>query len=135
MEKTYFRGIIILLDRWKNIPVATQATLEALFGGKAATRVLLFIENYGEGYASRIARTFEMPLSEVQKQLAKFEQAGIIVSRMVGSARMYTWNPRDRALENLRSLLRETLDNGIPEATLKQYFRQRQRPRRKGKPL
>ena len=47
-----------------------------------------------------------MPLSEVQKQLAKFEQAGIVVSRMVGSARMYTWNPRDRALESLRSLLR-----------------------------
>lgn len=115
--------------------MATQATLETLFGGRAATRVLLFIENYGEGYASRIARTFEMPLSEVQKQLAKFEQAGIVVSRMVGSARMYTWNPRDRALESLRSLLRETLENGIPEATLKQYFRQRQRPRRRGKPL
>ena len=53
--------------------MTTQATLETLFAGKAAAKVLLFIENYGEGYASRIAKTFEMPVSEVQKQLTKFE--------------------------------------------------------------
>ena len=115
--------------------MATEATLQTLLGGKAATKVLLFIENYGEGYARQIARTFEIPLSEVQKQLTKFEQVGILVSRMVGTSRMYTWNPRDPALEGLRSLLRETLEKGIPEATLKRFYRQRQRPRRKGKQL
>ena len=113
--------------------MATQSTLEVLFGGKAAAKVLLFIENYGDGYASRIARTFEMPLSEVQKQLRKFEQVGILVSRMVGNSRIYTWNPRDSSLEGLRDLLRETLEKGIPESTLKRYYRQRQRPRRQGK--
>ncbi len=115
--------------------MATQATLEVLFGGKAAARVLLFIENYGDGYASRIAKTFDMPLSEVQKQLRKFEEAGILVSRMVGNSRIYTWNPRDPALVGLRELLRQTLAAGIPETTLKKFFRQRQRPRRQGKPL
>lgn len=115
--------------------MATQATLEALFGGKAAVRVLLFIENYGDGYASRIARTFDMPLSEVQKQLRKFEQAGILVSRMVGTSRIYTWNPLDSALEGLKELLQETLEKGIPEKTLQQYYRQRQRPRRQGKEI
>jgi DNA-binding transcriptional ArsR family regulator len=115
--------------------MATQATLEVLFGGRAAARVLLFIENYGDGYASRIARTFGMPVSEVQKQLAKFERAGILVSRMVGTSRIYTWNPRDPALSGLRELLRQTLEEGIPEKTLQAYFRQRQRPRRKGKEL
>ena len=115
--------------------MATQATLEVLFGGRAAARVLLFIENYGDGYASRIARTFGMPVSEVQKQLAKFERAGILVSRMVGTSRIYTWNPRDPALSGLRELLRQTLDEGIPEKTLQAYFRQRQRPRRKDKEL
>ena len=115
--------------------MATQATLEVLFGGKAAAKVLLFIENYGDGYASRIAKTFDMPLSEVQKQLRKFEQAGILVSRMVGNSRIYTWNPRDPALEGLKELLRQTLDGGIPEETLLKYFRQRQRPRRQGKAL
>jgi DNA-binding transcriptional ArsR family regulator len=115
--------------------VATQATLEAVFGGQAAAKVLLFIENYGEGYASWIAKTFEMPVSEIQKQLKKFEEAGVLVSRMVGTSRMYTWNPRDPALDGLRQMLRNTLDYGIPKERLKKYFRQRRRPRRKGKPL
>jgi hypothetical protein len=115
--------------------MATQATLEALFGGQAAAKVLLFIENYGEGYASWIARTFEMPVSEVQKQLKKFEESGVFVSRTAGTSRMYTWNPRDPALEGLRQMLQNTLEYGIPDDRLRKYFRQRRRPRRKGKPL
>jgi hypothetical protein len=76
-----------------------------------------------------------MPVSEVQKQLKKFEEASVLVSRMVGTSRMYTWNPRDPALDGLRQMLRNTLDYGIPDDRLKEYFRQRRRPRRKGKPL
>ncbi len=113
--------------------MANQTTLETLLGGKAATRVLLFIENYGEGYASKIARNFSMPVSEVQKQLAKFENAGILVSRKVGNSRIYTWNPRDPGLEGLRLLLRDTLDRGIPESTLEKFYRERQCPRRQDK--
>lgn len=115
--------------------MATQATLEALFGGQAAAKVLLFIENYGDGYASWIAKTFEMPVSEVQKQLRKFEESGVLVSRTVGTSRMYTWNPRDPALQGLRQMLQNTLEYGIPDDRLRKYFRQRRRPRRKGKPL
>ena len=115
--------------------MTTQTTLETLFGGKAATRVLLFIQNYGDGYASQIAKTFEMPLSEVQKQLAKFENTGILVSRAVGTSRIYTWNPRDPGLKGLKLILSDTLEQGIPEETLRRFYRQRQRPHRKGKPL
>jgi DNA-binding transcriptional ArsR family regulator len=115
--------------------MATQTTLESLFGGQAAAKVLLFIQNYGEGYASWIAKTFEMPVSEVQKQLKKFEEAGVLVSRMVGTSRVYTWNPRDPALDGLRQLLKSTLDYGISDDRLKRYFRQRRRPRRQGKRL
>jgi len=113
--------------------MATQSTLEALFGGKAAARLLLYIGNYGEGYARGIARTYDMPLSELQKQLAKFEAGGILVSRMVGTCRMYSWNPRDPALEGLKLLIRETLDSGIPQKTLQRFYRERKRPRRGGK--
>ena len=115
--------------------MATQATLETLLGGKAAARVLLYVENYGDGYASGIARTFGMPLSEIQKQLAKFEEAGILVSRKIGTSRVYSWNPRDKALTGLQQLLKDTLDKGMPDSELSQYYRQRQRPRRKGKRL
>jgi len=115
--------------------MATQTTLETLFGGKAAVRTLLYIQTYGKGYASEIARIFEMPLSEVQKQLGKFEKGGVLVSQKVGNVRLYTFNPRDPALRQLQGLLAETLSSGMPEAELKKYYRERQRPRRQGKPL
>jgi hypothetical protein len=76
-----------------------------------------------------------MPVSEVQKQLKKFEEASVLVSRMIGTSRMYTRNPRAPALDGLRQMLRNTLDYDIPDDRLKEYFRQRRRPRRKGKPL
>ena len=63
--------------------MSTEATIQTLLGGKAAAKVLLFIENYGEGYARQIARTFEIPISEGQKQLTKLEKAGILISRMM----------------------------------------------------
>jgi DNA-binding transcriptional ArsR family regulator len=115
--------------------MATQTTLETLFGGKAAAKVLLFIENYGQGYAGKIATIFAMPRSEVQKQLTKFEASGILVSQKIGNVRVYSFNPRDPALQQLKGLLRETLDRGIPDDVLKKYFRERQRPRRQGKAL
>ena len=115
--------------------MATEATIQTLVGSRAGAKVLLFIENYGEGYAARIAKTFGLSLSQVTKQLTKFEEGGILVSRMVGTSRIYTWNPRDPALEGMRTLLRETLEEGIPKGTLEKYYRQRQRPRRKGKSL
>ena len=35
--------------------------LETLLGGSTAAKVLMYLENYGEGYASGIAKTFEIP--------------------------------------------------------------------------
>jgi len=37
--------------------------LETLFGGTTAARVLMYLHNYEEGYASGIAKTFGLPLS------------------------------------------------------------------------
>jgi hypothetical protein len=68
--------------------------LEPLFGNKTAERVLLYLANYGQGYARDIALTFETTLSMVQKQLQKGEMAGILVSRLVGKTRVYELNPR-----------------------------------------
>lgn len=49
-------------------------TLDVVFGGQAASRVLLFLQNNGQACAREIARTYEnISLSQVQKQLAKFE--------------------------------------------------------------
>lgn len=108
--------------------------LEAIFGNRTAANVLLFIENYESGYASRIADTYDTSLSVVQDQLRKLESAGVLVSRTVGRTRVFEFNPRDPTVRNLRRFLAEEL-NLIPESLVKQYFRQRQRPRRSGKPI
>lgn len=65
----------------------SEAPLVGLFGGRAAYQVLMYLENYNRGYAAEIARTFGVSLSQVQKQLLKFEELGLLVSR---SSRRHT---------------------------------------------
>lgn len=106
--------------------------LEAIFGSRSATHVLLFLQNYGEGHAGRIASTFETAYTGVRRQLERFEAEGLFVSRVYGRTRVYTWNARSPTVKNLRQFLEAELQL-LPEATIKRYFRQRQRPRRSGK--
>ncbi len=107
--------------------------LEAVLGSVAAERTLLYLQNYGEGYAGSIADTFDMSPSQISKQLTKLENGGILVSRQVGKARVYSWNERNPLVKELRRLLQATLEV-LPERQIQQYYRQRRRPRRKGKP-
>jgi DNA-binding transcriptional ArsR family regulator len=109
-------------------------TLDAIFGNTSATRVLLFLENYGAGHAARIAKTFGMSPSRAREQLEKFEAAGILLSRTVGRSRVFEWNVRNPKVEPLRAFLAALLSR-VPSDATQQYFRQRQRPRRQGKPL
>lgn len=109
----------------------SEAPLLGLFGSKAAYQVLMFLENYERGYASEIAKTFEMSLSQAQKQLRKFEELGILASRMEAAARVYSFK-RSPMIDGLRDFLRLVLDR-LPQSTLDQFYRRRQRPRRQGK--
>jgi DNA-binding transcriptional ArsR family regulator len=105
-----------------------------LFGGEAAERVLLFLANYGEGYPREIARTFGLSLSSVQGQLDRFEAAGVVASRLRGRTRLYVFSPRYPFRRELLLLLSRMLE-GVGEEERKRFFRQRTRPRRRGKPL
>lgn len=109
-------------------------TLEAVFGSRSAAQTLLFLQNYGEGHARRIATTFDVPHMGIQRQLRRLETAGLLVSRMVGNSRVFSWNPRSPIVEDLRVFLESELKR-IPESETRKYFRQRQRPRQSGKPL
>jgi DNA-binding transcriptional ArsR family regulator len=109
--------------------------LEGVFGNATAEKTLLYLEQYEEGYAKAIADTFEgTSLSMVQRQLERFERAGVLVSLLKGRTRLFTWNPRYPFLEEIRALLRKAL-RSLPESDRKLYFSQRRRPRRTGKPL
>ena len=107
--------------------------LEAAFGSLAAERVLLFLHRYDRAYGRQIASAFGMPVSEIQKQLRKFEAGGLLVSQPMGRTRVYSWNPRSVFVATLRQLLQEILENLPPEQS-RAFTDGRRRPRRAGKP-
>jgi DNA-binding transcriptional ArsR family regulator len=110
------------------------AVLEGIFGNASAEKVLLYLEQFEEGYATAIARTFEdLSLNMAQRQLDRFERAGALVSTLKGRTRLYTWNPRYPFRSELRALLAEALER-LPAEERKRYFAERRRPRRAGKP-
>ncbi len=108
--------------------------LEGIFGNRSAERVLLYLEQYGEGYARAIAATFaDLTVSMALAQLKRFEAAGLLVSRRQGRTLVFTWNPRSLFVKEVRMLLRKALD-ALPESERNRYFQERRRPRRSGKP-
>lgn len=106
--------------------------LEAVFGSRSAAQTLLFLEAYGSGHALRIADTYGVPVSSIQRQLRRLESAGILISRTVGRTRLFEFNMRNPTVRDLRAFLESELDL-MPEAETKAYYRQRQRPRRTAK--
>lgn len=109
----------------------SETPLIGLFGSKAAYQVLMYLQNYEQGYASQISKTFEMSLSQVQNQLVKFEQLGVLVSRKEGSSRVFYFK-RSPVVDALRKFLGAMLD-ALPDTTISKYYMQRRRPRRQGK--
>jgi len=106
--------------------------LEAVFGNRSAAQTLMFLEAYGSGHALRIAETYGVPVSAIQRQLIRLETGGVLVSRKIGAARVFEFNPRSPSARNLRAFLAAELE-ALPEDETKRYYRQRQRPRRTGK--
>ncbi len=108
--------------------------IEALFGNNTTEKVLLYIANYVEGHISGVAETFKISKSQVRKQFLRLENGGILVARDKGNLRLYTFNPRCFYKNELDNLLKKVLDQ-LPRDEVEKYYRQRQRPRRTGKPL
>ena len=81
-----------------------------------------------------ISKTYGVSASMIQNQLDKFEEGGALSFKMVGRSRLYQFNPRFYYLKELKALLNKALGS-LPEEEIKKYYRNRKRPRRKGKPL
>jgi predicted ArsR family transcriptional regulator len=127
-------GIYIDLDYRSYDPIIRSMILGELFGNSTAEKVLLFLENYEQAYPRGIAKTFDLSVSQTQRQLEKLERENVLASRLIGKTRIYQWNPRYPFTTELRALLRKAL-NQLPDEILEKYFTQRTRPRRAGKPL
>lgn len=108
--------------------------LDRLLGSVNKERALVYLAARNRGHAHEIARFFKAPVFPIRHALNKLELAGVLVSRTVGRAREYEFNPRYPAVTELRSLLDRALDL-YPEATREHLRLARGRPRRKAKPL
>lgn len=83
--------------------------LPTLLGSGSSAGVLAFLATHGEGYASEIAQYIEMDLYAAQKQLEKFESAGLLNSVADGRTRVYRFNPGYPLLAELKSLIGRSL--------------------------
>src|SRR3990172_8224666 len=108
--------------------------LQPILGSENIERVLVFIFTRNEGYATEIARFFETDLYGIQNQVDKLETGGVLVSRLVGRTRLYTFNPRYPFLKEIKSLLDKAL-SFYPAEVREKLLMNRRRPRRRGKPL
>ncbi len=108
--------------------------IESLLGNQTAEKVLLYIINYGEGHTSGIAQTFDLPKSQVRKQLVRLEAGGVLVGRSVGNIRMFQVNPRCPYKKELEIFLEKILSL-VSKKDQEKYYHQRRRPRRTGKEL
>lgn len=111
-----------------------ENTLEVLFGNRTAAKLMLYLFHYGEAYASGAARDLGVALSPVQRQFDKFEAGGLLVSKMLGNTRVYTFNPKQPATRKLKELI-QVFYEGLSLNERERLFPSRRRPRRRGKPV
>jgi len=109
----------------------SERPLMGLFGSESAYQVLMFLQNYEKGYASEIARTYGISLNQIQNQLNKFEELGILISRKEANARVFYFR-QSPVTDSLRQFLKDMLEI-LPKSTVEKFYRERRRPRRFGK--
>lgn len=85
--------------------------LEGLLGNKSAEKVMLALYERGELHASAIAQMFDTALDPIKKQLERFEEAGFLVSRVVGRSRLYSFNEKHPIVGALKDVLAIAFEN------------------------
>jgi len=108
--------------------------LEKILGSDTAMKIMLHLIHYGEIYPSAVARDYQISLSAVQKQFERFEEAGILVSKLVGKTRVYLFNRKSPATKPFIDLIKIYYD-GLSLEDKERIFAARRRPRRPGKPV
>lgn len=108
--------------------------LRGLLRAESQEKILIYLMVREVGYGKAIAEFFRISANATQKQLARLEEDGVVVSRLVGKLREYQLNPRYPFLAELKALLKAAL-KAYPDDLQKQLVVLRTRPRQAGKPL
>ncbi len=108
--------------------------LEKILGSETAAKIMLHLCHYGEIYPTAVARDYQISLSAVQKQFARFEEANLLVSKLVGKTRVYLFNKKSPIAKPFIELVK-IYYNGLSLEDKEKIFASRRRPRRPGKPV
>ena len=111
-----------------------EGMLDKILGNETASKIMLHLYHYSEIYPTAVAKDYEISVSQVQKQFHRFEDAGVLVSKLVGRTRVYLFNlksPTTKVFVQLIKVYYDTLSTKDKE----RIFKQRRRPRRKDKPV
>ena len=108
--------------------------LDKILGSTTAMKIMLHLLHFGEIYPSAVAKDYQISLSGVQKQFERFEDAGILVSKLVGKSRVYLFNKKSPTVKPFIDLVKVYYD-GLSLEDKEKLFAARRRPRRPGKPV
>jgi len=108
--------------------------LEPILGNSTIEKILFTLESYGQVYPLELSKLFNISVNGIQQQMDRLENGGVIVSSMVGRTRLYQFNPRYPFLKELRALVQRAMAF-LSEKEIREYYRRRTRPRKRGKPL
>lgn len=95
--------------------------LDQLFGNKSIETILFFLLINGRGYASKLSRYFNLPLTPIQQGFQKLELLGIVKSYLEGKIRYYQLNPDCSISSELEALLKKAYTN-LPEQKKKDFY-------------
>lgn len=108
--------------------------LEKLFGNETLAFIFLNLYHYGEVYSALVEKNTGIASRPILNQLNKMEEAGILVSRLIGRSRLYQFNPKNPVTKPLNEILKITYSN-LNIKMKEKMFKERMRPRAKGKDI
>src|SRR5690554_1935729 len=84
--------------------------LDKILGSDTAMKIMLHLIHYGEIYTSAVAKDYQLSLSGVQKQFQRFEDARVLVSKLVGKSRVYLFNKKSPTVKPFMDLIKVYYD-------------------------
>lgn len=111
----------------------TMFILKGILRAESQEKILIYLMLRSSGYGKAIAEFYGISSNSVQKQLARLEEDGVLVSRLIGKLREYQLNPRYPFLSPLKELLKSAL-SAYPDSMIQNLTMTRNRPRAAGKP-
>ena len=98
--------------------------LDKILGSETAQKIFLHLYHHGETYPTAVAKDFKITLGQVQRQFDRFEEAGLIISKLSGKTRIYQFNKKNPMTSPFMELVKRVYES-IPLAEKEEIFNTR----------